>query len=428
MSAIVGGALGARGRRPDAAARRGLGSARAGRLEHEGPDAGGQDGVRAAVRLAARHHRHRSSTPTAAPAPSCCRCELLDVPDGLRRPAAAVVRRPGGPRAGACRSWRTSPGGAASRPSGSTTVAEHYLHFGGVSPINGINRALIDADRGGAGRRGMDLPVYFGNRNWEPVRRGHRCADARQRDSARGGVLDVGLGRLLRLHAVPGGHRAGPSRGRARGARADQAAAVLRPSAAGRDVRRRHRATRPRRCPTTCARGPAGVHRALDPAARRLAVRARPLRAPGRLHLRAGGRRGGLSAITTRCGSRGPVRRRCRGWNPMSAITCASLARARYRGGDRLPGRLRRRPHRGGVGSRQRTRRRRPRTPGSRSRGQSTPNAQPRFAELVVDLIDELRLGPSRRARVGGAERCRVTAAASTAHCALRACCAAGKR
>ena len=24
------------------------------------------------------------------------------------------------------------------------TVAEHYQHFGGVSPINGINRALIE--------------------------------------------------------------------------------------------------------------------------------------------------------------------------------------------------------------------------------------------------------------------------------------------
>lgn len=42
-------------------------------------------------------------------------------------------------------------------------VAEHYLHFGGVSPINGINRALI------AELRSLqDLPVYFGNRNWEP--------------------------------------------------------------------------------------------------------------------------------------------------------------------------------------------------------------------------------------------------------------------
>ncbi|MGB3333674.1 MAG: ferrochelatase [Mycobacterium sp.] len=43
-------------------------------------------------------------------------------------------------------------------------VAEHYLHFGGVSPINGINRALADAFRAEM----PGLPVYFGNRNWEP--------------------------------------------------------------------------------------------------------------------------------------------------------------------------------------------------------------------------------------------------------------------
>ena len=42
-------------------------------------------------------------------------------------------------------------------------VAEHYLHFGGVSPINAINRALIAELRAE-----LDLPVYFGNRNWEP--------------------------------------------------------------------------------------------------------------------------------------------------------------------------------------------------------------------------------------------------------------------
>ena len=42
-------------------------------------------------------------------------------------------------------------------------VAEHYQHFGGVSPINGINRALIDELRGL-----IDIPIYFGNRNWEP--------------------------------------------------------------------------------------------------------------------------------------------------------------------------------------------------------------------------------------------------------------------
>lgn len=42
-------------------------------------------------------------------------------------------------------------------------VAEHYLHFGGVSPINGINRALITELQAE-----LDVPVYFGNRNWEP--------------------------------------------------------------------------------------------------------------------------------------------------------------------------------------------------------------------------------------------------------------------
>ncbi|RAU94818.1 ferrochelatase, partial [Mycolicibacter senuensis] len=43
-------------------------------------------------------------------------------------------------------------------------VAQHYLHFGGVSPINAINRALADAMRAEL----PELPVYFGNRNWEP--------------------------------------------------------------------------------------------------------------------------------------------------------------------------------------------------------------------------------------------------------------------
>ena len=47
-------------------------------------------------------------------------------------------------------------------------VAEHYLHFGGVSPINGINRALITQLEAELADRGLELPVYFGNRNWEP--------------------------------------------------------------------------------------------------------------------------------------------------------------------------------------------------------------------------------------------------------------------
>ena len=47
-------------------------------------------------------------------------------------------------------------------------VAEHYRHFGGVSPINGINRDLIEQIRVELGARGEQMPVYFGNRNWDP--------------------------------------------------------------------------------------------------------------------------------------------------------------------------------------------------------------------------------------------------------------------
>ncbi|MBY0442723.1 MAG: ferrochelatase, partial [Mycobacteriaceae bacterium] len=47
-------------------------------------------------------------------------------------------------------------------------VAGHYLHFGGVSPINRINLALIAELRVELAENGLDLPVYFGNRNWEP--------------------------------------------------------------------------------------------------------------------------------------------------------------------------------------------------------------------------------------------------------------------
>jgi ferrochelatase len=47
-------------------------------------------------------------------------------------------------------------------------VAEHYRHFGGVSPINAQNRALIAALKRELDERGPSLPIYFGNRNWTP--------------------------------------------------------------------------------------------------------------------------------------------------------------------------------------------------------------------------------------------------------------------
>lgn len=48
-------------------------------------------------------------------------------------------------------------------------VGEHYYHFGGVSPLNRLNREIIDHVREETTARGLDLPIYFGNRNWHPM-------------------------------------------------------------------------------------------------------------------------------------------------------------------------------------------------------------------------------------------------------------------
>lgn len=59
-------------------------------------------------------------------------------------------------------------------------VATHYRHFGGVSPINEQNRALLAALRDELAAQGIDLPVYWGNRNWAPYLDGavQQAADA----------------------------------------------------------------------------------------------------------------------------------------------------------------------------------------------------------------------------------------------------------
>jgi len=47
-------------------------------------------------------------------------------------------------------------------------VAHHYRHFGGVSPINQQNRELKAALEAELASRDIDLPVIWGNRNWDP--------------------------------------------------------------------------------------------------------------------------------------------------------------------------------------------------------------------------------------------------------------------
>lgn len=48
------------------------------------------------------------------------------------------------------------------------SVAEHYFALGGASPINAQTQALRDALRDELARRGVPVPVLWGNRNWSP--------------------------------------------------------------------------------------------------------------------------------------------------------------------------------------------------------------------------------------------------------------------
>ena len=172
-----------------------------------------------------------------------------------------------------------------------------------------------------------DLPVYFGNRNWEPY---VEDAVAAMRDngvrraavfttSAWGGyssctqyVEDIARGR-----AAAGDRRT----------RTGQAAPVLRPSAVRRDVRRGDR-RRGASLPDEL-RGDAR----LVFTAHSIPLAARSRCGPTSTRARSPTRRGWsrprrATTITTRCGSRGRVRHRCRGWNPMSPTISSALADA----------------------------------------------------------------------------------------------------
>ena len=50
-------------------------------------------------------------------------------------------------------------------------VGKHYSLFGGRSPINDLNRVFLTSLRADLAEHGIDLPVYWGNRNWDPYLR-----------------------------------------------------------------------------------------------------------------------------------------------------------------------------------------------------------------------------------------------------------------
>ena len=54
-------------------------------------------------------------------------------------------------------------------PDSLAEIADRYRSVGGRSPLNGRMRTLRDAIRAELDRRGLDVPVFWGNRNADPL-------------------------------------------------------------------------------------------------------------------------------------------------------------------------------------------------------------------------------------------------------------------
>ena len=270
-------------------------------------------------------------------------------------------------------------------------VAEHYLHFGGVSPINGINRELIgqleaELAEPASTCRSTSATATGSPTSRTPLRRCATTGFAARRCSPR---------------------RRGAATPAARSTSRTSPAAARRPvSGAPELVKLRQYFDHPLL-----------VEMFAEAIADAAATPARQLRADARLVFtahsipvaarsrcgadlytrqvayasRLGRGRGGLRrfrpgvAVAVRAAPGAVAGTRCR-------RPSVGPRRSGHQGRHRLPDRLRRRPHRGGVGSRQRAART-GRPAGIAFARARTPNADRRFARLAVDLIAELRDG-----------------------------------
>ncbi len=176
-------------------------------------------------------------------------------------------------------------------------VAEHYLHFGGVSPINEINRALIDEIGAELADRGERLPVYFGNRNWHPFVEDTVAAMASD------GIRRAAVFTTSAWGGYSGCAQYQEDITRARASVGEQAPELVKlrqffdhPLLVEMfaEAITEAAATLPE---SLRDKAQTGVHRALDPGARGQPVRARPVLPASRLHRRPGGRGGRLRRL-----------------------------------------------------------------------------------------------------------------------------------
>ena len=108
-------------------------------------------------------------------------------------------------------------------------VAEHYYHFGGKSPINGQNRALIAALECRTRPHRAGAAHLLGKSELASHACRYAPPDAGGRHSQGAGFRNVGFRFLFRLPPVSGGHRAGEGGHRTRRAGDPQAANFSRP-------------------------------------------------------------------------------------------------------------------------------------------------------------------------------------------------------
>ena len=209
-------------------------------------------------------------------------------------------------------------------------VGEHYFLFGGRSPINDQNREFLAALREDLSGNGIDLPVYWGNRNWDPYLDGHPRPDGRGRHHPGRLLRDLGVLVVLRLPPVP----REPRRGGRRRSTAPRAWTSCGTTSTTRASWTRWSTRRSRRWPTS----PTATARARTWCSSRTRSRPRWTTAPARTARRTSrstaasrtrswsgsGSRPGTATRATWCSAPGPARRTSRGWSPTSTTTWRS--------------------------------------------------------------------------------------------------------
>ena len=328
-----------------------------------------------------------------------------------------------------CRSWRTSPAAGASRASGCWRWASTTSAFGGVSPINAQNRALVAALEAEFAAHGLDLPVYWGNRNWAPYLTDEL---ARIADDGRHRVLAL----LTSAYSSYSGCRqyrenladaVAPLGDRAPARRPDPA--LLQPSRLRRGDGARHGRGRRRaagRCSRRCA---AGLRHALGPDAdgrdqrpgRPRVQHPAPRRRPAG-HRRGGGRDRGRPRAATSSTAAGAGRPAQPWLEPDVNDHLEALAGRRRPGGRAGADRLRLGPHGGQVRPRHRGAGDGAHGSACRCARAATVGTDPRFVAAVRELVleraavvrGEQPAAAGRSASSGRATTCARRAAAPT--------------